>query len=117
MVVWTGNVPATWQALKTTPGFILNWGLAGAPYVACDIGGYSPQTNALLLARWYGLGAFLPIMRIHSINGTKPHFPFAEVRNGRTPQLELTLHDAVLLHAPPFYYFTLQRIPPYSSVP
>ena len=27
------------QDLRRTPGIMLNWALAGAPYVACDIGG------------------------------------------------------------------------------
>jgi len=53
--------------------------LAGAPYVTCDIGGFNGQSNALLLARWYAVGVFIPIMRVHSTNSATPHFPFPEL--------------------------------------
>jgi alpha-glucosidase len=44
--------------------------------VTCDTGGFSGETNALLLARWYQLSAFMPVMRVHSVINTVPHFPF-----------------------------------------
>ena len=53
--------------------------LAGAPWVTCDIGGFSGQSNPLLLTRWYGVGVFMPIMRVHSTNSATPHFPFPEL--------------------------------------
>ena len=78
-IVWTGDISPQWQDLQRTPGYVLNWALAGAPYVTCDIGGFSGETNALLLARWYGTGVFMPIMRVHSTHSAKPHFPFPEL--------------------------------------
>ena len=74
--VWTGDIHPTWDALRNTPGLMLNWGLGGMPYVACDIGGFTGQSNALLLTRWYQLGVFLPIMRTHSIKQATPHWPW-----------------------------------------
>eukprot|EP00435_Cladocopium_sp_Y103_P010810 s1932_g2.t2 len=51
--VWTGDVTSSWEDLRKTPGMMLNWALAGAPYVACDIGGFSGNASSQLLARWY----------------------------------------------------------------
>ena len=62
--VWTGDIYPTWEALRNTPALVVNWGLAGMPYVACDIGGFQkPGTTPLLLTRWYQLGSLMPIMR------------------------------------------------------
>jgi alpha-glucosidase len=78
-IVWTGDINPSWSDLQQTPGLMLNWALAGAPYVTCDIGGFSGQTNALLLSRWYGVGVFMPVMRVHSTRDADPHFPFPEL--------------------------------------
>jgi len=74
--VWTGDIDPTWKDLAGTPGMMLNWVLAGHPYVACDMGGFTGATNAELLARWYQVGTFMPTMRVHSTIDTTPHFPF-----------------------------------------
>jgi len=73
---WTGDVNPTWTDLLGTPGMMLNWGLAGAPFVTCDIGGFTNQTNAQLLTRWYQVGIFLPLMRVHSTETATPHWPW-----------------------------------------
>ena len=66
-VVWTGDISVSWLALATTPSAVLNWVMAGAPFVACDIGGFEGgATPPALLTRWYQLGVFLPVMRVHS---------------------------------------------------
>jgi len=74
--VWTGDIHPTWDDLAITPGTMLKWILGGAPYVACDIGGFTGETTAPLLARWMQLGAFMPTMRVHSTHTATPHFPF-----------------------------------------
>jgi len=74
--VWTGDVNPSWDDLQNTPGMLLNWGLGGAPYVTCDIGGFTGQTNGLLLTRWLQTGVFLPVMRVHSTKSATPHFPW-----------------------------------------
>jgi len=76
VTTWTGDINPTWDDLVNTPGLIVNWGLGGMPYVACDIGGFTGETEAELLTRWYQVGAFMPTMRVHSINSATPHFPF-----------------------------------------
>lgn len=74
--VWTGDINPTWDDLQGTPGMLLNWGLAGAPYVTCDIGGFTGESSGQLLTRWLQVGAFLPIMRVHSTKTATPHFPW-----------------------------------------
>jgi len=74
--VWTGDLLAAWDWLVQQPGMMLNWGLAGSPYVACDIGGFSPNTTGELLTRWYQVGVFMPTMRVHSVLDATPHFPW-----------------------------------------
>jgi len=74
--VWTGEIDATWEDLMSTPGMMLNWVLAGAPYVACDIGGFKRDTTAELLTRWMQVGIFMPTMRVHSGLQAVPHWPW-----------------------------------------
>jgi alpha-glucosidase len=73
---WTGDIGATWEDLAGTPGMMLNWILAGAPYVACDIGGFGPNTTSFLLSRWMQVGIFMPLMRVHSAIDVVPHWPW-----------------------------------------
>ncbi len=73
---WTGDIHATWQDLQHTPATLLNWSLAGIPFTACDIGGFSGQTTPYLLSRWMQAGVFFPIMRAHSTLEDTPHFPW-----------------------------------------
>lgn len=76
-VVWTGDIQVSWEWMQHQPAYAASWTLAGAPYITCDIGGFNgPDDPPDLLARWYQLGVFLPIMRVHSTNADKPHFPF-----------------------------------------
>jgi hypothetical protein len=65
--------------VQNTPGYVLNYGIAGNAFTTCDTGGFEGQTNALLLARWYGVSTFIPLMRIHSRINWVPHFPFEEL--------------------------------------
>ena len=94
--VWTGDINPSWEDLKSFPGVMLNWGLAGAPYVACDIGGFTGQTTAPLLTRWMQAGAYFPTMRVHSTKDATPHFPFlwdepyqSAMRNALNRRMEL----------------------------
>lgn len=74
--VWTGDIEPSWHDLAHTPGIMLNWVLAGAPYVSCDIGGFLGETDKGLLSRWMQMGVFLPMMRVHSWLWATPHWPW-----------------------------------------
>ncbi len=73
---WTGDIQTRWQDLLETPTDLLNWGLGGMPYGACDIGGFSGNPSTEMLVRWMQVGTFLPIMRSHSTDSRTPRFPW-----------------------------------------
>jgi len=79
---WTGDISSTWASLAATPASLLNWSLAGMPYGACDIGGFTGDDSPELLVRWMQAGVFFPVMRTHStlrwhsISKVTPRFPW-----------------------------------------
>ncbi|MBR5420511.1 MAG: family 31 glucosidase, partial [Lachnospiraceae bacterium] len=73
-VLWSGDVPSTFEALRDQMTAGLNAGIAGIPWWNTDIGGFmtddvnDPDFKELLL-RWFGFGCFSPIMRLHGDRG------------------------------------------------
>ena len=69
-VLWSGDVPSTWEAMKDQLTAGLNIGLAGIPWWNTDIGGFmegnvnDPDFRELLV-RWYEWAVFQPVMRLH----------------------------------------------------
>lgn len=73
---WTGDIASSWSALQNQPGTLLNWSLAGMPYVGQDIGGFSGKPSPELFARWMECGALVPVMRAHGTFNS-PRWPWA----------------------------------------
>ena len=69
-VLWSGDVPSTWESLRDQVIAGLNIGLAGIPWWNTDIGGFmegnvfDPDFRELLI-RWYEWAVFQPVMRLH----------------------------------------------------
>ncbi|MCR4885492.1 MAG: family 31 glucosidase [Clostridiales bacterium] len=69
-VLWSGDVPSTWESLRDQVAAGLNIGLAGIPWWNTDIGGFmegnvfDPEFRELLI-RWYEWAVFQPVMRLH----------------------------------------------------
>ncbi len=69
-VLWSGDVPSSWESLRDQVQIGLNMGLAGIPWWNTDIGGfmegnvYDPDFKELLI-RWYEWAVFEPVMRLH----------------------------------------------------
>ena len=69
-VLWSGDVPSSWEALRDQVAAGLSIGMAGIPWWNTDIGGFmegnvnDPAFRQLLL-RWYEWAVFTPIMRLH----------------------------------------------------
>ena len=69
-VLWSGDVPSTWESLRDQVQAGLNIGLAGIPWWNTDIGGFmegnvfDPDFKELLI-RWYEWAVFQPVMRLH----------------------------------------------------
>lgn len=69
-VVWSGDVPSTFEAFADQLQCGLNMGLAGIPWWTTDIGGFLGGDNSdpafqELLVRWFAWGAFSPVFRLH----------------------------------------------------
>ena len=73
---WTGDINSDWDALANQPGTMLNWTLAGMPYVGQDIGGFQGTPTPELYARWIEEGVFVPVMRAHGTFNS-PRWPWA----------------------------------------
>lgn len=73
-VLWSGDVPSTFEAFRDQLAGGLNAGIAGIPWWNTDIGGFmtddvnDPEFKELLL-RWFGFGVFSPVMRLHGDRG------------------------------------------------
>ncbi len=70
VLLWSGDIPSTFWALRNQISIGLSAGMAGIPWWNCDIGGFfdgdsrSPVFRELLL-RWFAFGTFTPVMRLH----------------------------------------------------
>lgn len=73
-VVWSGDIPSTFEALQDQIQCGLNMGLAGIPWWNTDIGGFmtddveDPDFRQLLI-RWYQFATFTAVMRLHGDRG------------------------------------------------
>lgn len=73
-VVWSGDVPSTFEAFADQIQCGLNMGLAGIPWWTTDIGGFmtddvnDPDFRQLLI-RWYQFAVYSPVLRIHGDRG------------------------------------------------
>ena len=88
-VVWSGDVPSTFEAFYDQLQAGLNMGLAGIPWWTTDIGGFHGGVTEdpgfqELLVRWFQFGTFCPVMRIHGNRGPREEIinKAGEVREG-----------------------------------
>ena len=75
-LIWSGDVPSTFAALRDQVCAGLNMGLAGIPWWTTDIGGfmtddYHDPDFIQLLLRWFEFAVFTPVLRMHGDRG--PH--------------------------------------------
>ncbi len=73
---WTGDNSSTWTHYRLTLPTILSMNVSGYPLVGDDIGGFAGSPTPDLLTRWMELGAFIPIYRNHTSNGTLDQEPW-----------------------------------------
>ena len=73
-VVWSGDVPSTFEAFADQIKCGLNMGLAGIPWWTTDIGGFmtddvnDPDFRQLLI-RWYQFAVYSAVLRMHGDRG------------------------------------------------
>lgn len=73
-VVWSGDVPSTFEALRDQLQAGLNMGMAGIPWWTTDIGGFMTDDVAdpdfrQLLVRWFQFATFTAVLRMHGDRG------------------------------------------------
>ena len=84
---WSGDVVASWEALRNQISAGLNFSLCGIPYWNSDIGGFflwnfnnkleDPEYRELY-TRWLQFGAFCPMMRSHGTDAPREIYQFGE---------------------------------------
>ncbi len=83
--VWSGDIPATWESLRTQVRAGLNIAISGIPWWTTDIGGFhggdarDPAYRELML-RWFQFGVFCPLFRLHG--DREPRTPTSYAQTG-----------------------------------
>jgi len=84
---WSGDVVASWDALRNQISAGLNFSLCGIPYWNSDIGGFflwdfpeklEDANYRELYARWIQFGAFCPMMRSHGTDAPREIYQFGK---------------------------------------
>jgi alpha-D-xyloside xylohydrolase len=84
---WSGDVVASWDALRNQISAGLNFSLCGIPYWNSDIGGFflwnfkkklDDANYRELYARWIQFGGFCPMMRSHGTDAPREIYQFGE---------------------------------------
>ena len=74
--IWMGDNKSHWSHLLMNLKMLSSLNLCGFLYTGADIGGFGADTTEDLLLRWYQLGVFMPLLRNHSAQGTRPQEPY-----------------------------------------
>jgi alpha-D-xyloside xylohydrolase len=77
VVLWSGDIKSTFEALARQVTAGLNVGISGIPWWTTDIGGFEggdPTTPYFreLVVRWFQYGVFCPIFRLHGVREPGP---------------------------------------------
>jgi len=77
VVVWSGDIPSSFESLRRQVKAGLNMAMAGIPWWTTDIGGFysgDPQDPHFreLIVRWFQFGVFCPILRLHGFRHPYP---------------------------------------------
>ncbi|MEM3926610.1 MAG: glycoside hydrolase family 31 protein [Desulfurococcaceae archaeon] len=77
IVMWSGDIPSTFDSLRRQIKAGLNTSLAGIVYWTTDIGGFyggDPEDPSFreLIIRWFQFGVFCPIFRLHGYRKPYP---------------------------------------------
>jgi alpha-D-xyloside xylohydrolase len=84
---WSGDVVASWHALRNQISAGLNFSLCGIPYWNSDIGGFflwnfkkglNDPDYRELYARWIQFGTFCPMMRSHGTDAPREIYQFGK---------------------------------------
>lgn len=82
-LIWSGDVPSTFESFRDQVAAGLNMGIAGIPWWASDIGGFMggdvhDPAFVQLLIRWFQFAVFCPVLRMHGDRDPHDIPPFAD---------------------------------------
>jgi alpha-D-xyloside xylohydrolase len=110
---WSGDVVASWEALRNQISAGLNFSLSGIPHFNSDIGGFflweyprkldDPEYRELY-ARWNQFGAFCPMMRSHGTDAPREIYQFGQKGDKVYDSIEKAINLRYLLL--PYIYST-----------
>jgi alpha-D-xyloside xylohydrolase len=98
---WSGDVVASWDALRNQISAGLNFSLCGIPYWNSDIGGFflwnfpkklNDPNYRELYARWIQFGAFCPMMRSHGTDAPREIYQFGKKGDAVYDAIEKTIN-------------------------
>ena len=111
--VWSGDVVASWEALRNQISGGLNLTLCGIPHYNSDIGGFflwdfprklqDPEYRELYV-RWLQFGAFSPMMRSHGADAPREIYQFGQKGDRQYDAIEKFIRLRYLLL--PYVYST-----------
>ena len=103
-VVWSGDVPSTFEAFYDQLQAGLNMGLAGIPWWTTDVGGFmtddvnDPDFQQLLI-RWYEFAVYSAVLRMHGDRGPYNIPPLDGEENYRIMKkyydIRIEMHDYI----------------------
>ncbi len=81
VALWSGDIPATFDALAGAIRAGLNVAMSGIPWWTTDIGGFhggdpDDERYRELMVRWFQFGAFCPLLRLHGHREPRTHRGF-----------------------------------------
>ncbi|MCU7550214.1 DUF5110 domain-containing protein [Chitinophagaceae bacterium LB-8] len=98
---WSGDVTASWKALRNQISAGLNFSLTGIPYWNSDIGGFflsryprkleDPEYRELYV-RWLQFGTFCPMMRSHGADAPREIYQFGQKGSKYYDAIEKFIH-------------------------
>ena len=69
--VWQGDNSSWWSHLLLNIRMMPSLNMCGFLYTGADLGGFGGNTTEDLLIRWLSFGVFTPLMRNHTVKGTR----------------------------------------------
>jgi alpha-D-xyloside xylohydrolase len=119
---WSGDVVASWDALRNQISAGLNFSLCGIPYWNSDLGGFflwkfkNPIENVdyrELHVRWIEFGTFCPMMRSHGEGAPREIYQFGKKGNPTYDAIEkyINLRYSLL----PYIYSTSWNVTTHQS--
>ncbi len=69
--VWQGDNNSWWSHLLMNIRMMPSLNMCGFLYTGADLGGFGNNTTEDLLIRWLSFGVFTPLMRNHSVRGSR----------------------------------------------